>query len=144
MSTGRIRERFKAALCHNTYNVIAFAINFGGIEHGVFVKYRYQQTGRAYQSAAWQVMRPGVKTDPKAHWQDHGNKTFYVYTPVRESKEPQRLAAIEWASKRYGFDPQDWVRSPFSDAWLPRSVLDAALRGLDEYEAALDQTAEAD
>jgi hypothetical protein len=86
-----------------------------------------QETGRAYQPAAWQVIRPGFRTDPNGYWRDYGHKTFNVYG--REQKEAKRLEAIAWASERYDFDPEDWVPSPFGRAsgWFPRPVLEAAL-----------------
>jgi hypothetical protein len=120
------REQLRAARVFNDHDIATIAKGLGLL--GVFVGYRAQQTGRAYQSAAWRVYRVGFKTDPKAHWRDYGNKTFSVYTPVRENREPQRLAAIEWASERYRLDLADWVQSPFSrDGWFPRPVLEAAL-----------------
>jgi hypothetical protein len=120
------REQLRAARVFNDYDIAKIAEGLGLVS--VYVGYRAQQTGRAYQAAAWQVYRAGFKTDPKAHWRNYGNKTFYVYTPVRENREPQRIAAIEWASERYRLDPADWVQSPFGrDGWFPRPVLEAAL-----------------
>lgn len=90
----------------------------GGLH--VWVGYSPADTGRAYRSAKWQVCRVGFKTDASASawWGDNGNKTFNVYR--REEKESQRLAAIEWATKRYGIE--EWEKSPFG-SYHPKGTL---------------------
>lgn len=83
----------------------------------VFVIYRPQMTGRAHQNAAWQVIRPGYKTDSQGSWRDNGHKTFNVWakgnSTHNEVKEQQRLAAIAWSTEKYGIT--EWVRDPFGD-----------------------------
>lgn len=88
-------------------------------EAGIYLSYRTQQLGRAYQSAAWQVLRPGYKTDPGGHWQDHGQKTFSVYQP-REEKDAVLEQAKAWVSERYGI--KGWERTPFGD-YVPAGTM---------------------
>ena len=92
----------------NPHNASTFAKEGGGL--GVYLSFRPVQRGRAYQSAAWRVVRPGSRTapSPDAHWRDLGHKTFTIYSsPDREVAEQQ---AREWASKRYGVE--EWVKVP--------------------------------
>lgn len=84
----------------------------------VFISYSAQVTGRAYRNAKWHVVRIGYQTDPRAHRQNNGHKTFDIYR--REEKEPQRLAALAWATGRYGIT--DWVRDPFGDYHSKRTM----------------------
>lgn len=86
--------------------------NFAG--HGnVFIRYRSAAQSSAGQTAAWQVIRPGFKTDISAHWTDHGNKTFDVWG--RDDKATQFEAAKAWAAERYGIT--EWARTPFG-TWM--------------------------
>lgn len=100
---------------HGIVNPWIFCNRGGG---KVFISYSPQITGRAYQSARWQVISPGRKTDPDGHYRDNGHKTFSVNSFAGKGthskiKEQQRLAAIAWATEKYGID--DWVRDPFGD-----------------------------
>lgn len=72
----------------------------------VFVSYG---PGDKWFSPRWQVVRPGFKTDPDAHWKDNGHKTFYVWR--RDEKAAQLEAAKAWAGEKYGIT--EWARSPF-------------------------------
>jgi hypothetical protein len=96
---------------------------------GVYIDYRPYQGGRASQSAAWQVVRPGFKTDPNGHWRDYGHKTFTVY--VTEEKEARLAEAIEWATKRYGIT--EWVKGPAGFGgtyYVPKATYDVAMAAL--------------
>lgn len=77
---------------------------YGAAQRGestIYIDYRPQQNGRAYQCAAWQVVdASGKKTDPGGHWQDYGHKTFNVFR--RERRASQLEAAKAWAAERYG------------------------------------------
>ena len=105
-------ELLRSLRIFNPYDAATFASRRGGA--GVYIAYRPQQTGRAYQPAAWQVIRPGFRTDPDSHWRDGLNKTFVVFEPRPGShmsdKELQRAAAEEWASDRYKV--AGWVKIP--------------------------------
>ena len=90
-------------------------------EPQVCIIYRSQRTGRASCSAAWQILRPGYQTDPKGHWTNSYNKTFWCYN-TGEDKEPQRLSAIAWATERY--DITEWERSPFG-SYHPKGTMKA-------------------
>lgn len=81
------------------------------------VVYRPTQQGRAYQSAAWQILRPGFKTDARGHWTNNWMKTFDVY--ALEEREAQRLAAIAWATEQYHIT--EWAKSPITLSRGPRS-----------------------
>jgi len=130
MSVKLTRERLRAARIINDWDLAKVIQGLGGF--GVFVGYRSQDHGRIYTPAAWQVIRPGFRTDPKGHWSDYGRKTFLVGTPVREFKDPVRLEAIGWASKRYQLDPEDWLPSPLGRAsgWFPGPDLREALEAI--------------
>lgn len=107
-----LRELLRTVNVHNDYNLIGIQ------KHSPFVRYRPQQTGRVSLSAAWQVVVPGYKTDPKAHWQDHGNKTFIVHG--QQAKDETFAEARAWAEARFG--PITWVKTPYgawtSETWL--------------------------
>lgn len=90
----------------NPHNASTFAGERGGA--GVYVTYRPEQRGRVYTFAAWQVVRPGYKTDPGGHWMDHGHKTFGVRSVQERSAVLEE--ALEWASRRYGVT--DWEKIP--------------------------------
>ena len=87
-------------------------------KHTPIVSYRSQQAGRSWLSAAWQVWLPGYNTDPKAHWQDHGNKTFIIYG--RQDKDETFAEARAWAEEKFG--PITWVKTPYGswtgETWL--------------------------
>jgi hypothetical protein len=130
MSAKITRERLRATRIFNDHDLAKVIQALGGF--GVFVGYRQQENGRIYTSAAWQVFRPGFQTDPKGHWRDYGAKTFLVGNPIREYKDPKRLEAIAWASKRYQLDPEDWLPSPLGRAsgWFPGPDLRKALEAI--------------
>jgi len=130
MSVKLTREQLRAARIINDWDLAKVIQALGGF--GVFVSYRPQDHGRVYTPAAWQVIRPGFRTDPKGHWSDYGHKTFLVGVPVREFKDPVRLEAIVWASKRYQLDPEDWLPSPLGRAfgWFPGPDLRKALEAI--------------
>lgn len=86
----------------NSYDLIRAYAEATGTEVLPYIAYRRQVTGRGYKSAAWQIHRPGFKTDdgPNPHWRDYGNKTFNVFS--RDQKQPQLEAAKAWVAERYG------------------------------------------
>ena len=99
---------------HNPHNVAAE----GGAK--LFIYYRCQETGRAYQSAAWQVCGIGFKTGPKGDsWRDGGDKTFSIWD-VRQQKASKLEEAKAWAKKRVGI--KSWERDVFG-AWHPKGTL---------------------
>lgn len=95
------------------------------------ILYTAAERGRGYRSACWRISRKGYETDPKAHWRDYGNKTLNVYEGA--GKESQRLAAIKWASNRYGVT--EWSRTPFG-AYAPSAFVKARLAQLKEFAKA--------
>lgn len=129
MNQKQLRERLRAARIFNEHGIARLAQGLG--LSGVYLKYRPQETGRAYQSAAWQVVHVGFQTDPGGYWRDHGHKTFDVRG--REQKDEQRAAAIGWASERYGYDPEQWKPGPWGRAagWFPGPELDAVLEAVE-------------
>ena len=100
----------------NIINAHDLAKRSGGLM--LVASYRPAENGRASSSAQWSVWRVGHQVDPNAHWQDHGSKVFTV--SGCEQKEPQRLAAIKWASEKYGID--EWEKSPFG-SYHPKGIL---------------------
>ena len=100
-------------------------------EHGeVYIGY---DPGDRWQGARVQVVRPGFKTDsnPKAHWQDRGHKTFDLFGIPGDTKAQQRDAAIEkakeWAGQRYGIT--EWAKTPF-DTWMDKGYVERRLAEL--------------
>ena len=100
----------------NIYSPYSLAKN---IPLHVFIVYVYADR----RNAKWQVCRTNAQTDPKGWWGDDGWKTFDVYS--RKEKEPQRLAAIGWASSR--FKIAEWERSPFG-SYHPKGTLASATK----------------
>lgn len=125
---------------YNPHNASQFAKERGGV--GVYLSFRPTQRGRAYLSAAWQVVRPGYKTDasPEAHWTDYGHKTFSVF--MREGRVEAEQQAREWASERYGVE--EWVKVsglpgalyPAQDAAIIKDALKAARKTAKEQARA--------
>lgn len=83
----------------------------------VFNSFEFYGHGRPYIAfapragafpAKWQVHRPGFKTDPDAHWGDHGSKTF---SASGKGDAVAQQKALDWASERYGI--KEWKRDPF-------------------------------
>jgi hypothetical protein len=116
---GEIRLKLTKALLseHGIHNPHNFCTAGGG---KIYIAYSPQITGRAYRSASWQVIMPNGKTDPDGAWCDNGQKSFDVNSVAvpecdtpHKRKEYQRLAAIAWATEKYGID--DWVKDPFGD-----------------------------
>lgn len=125
------RKRLNEAGFVNDHDLATAAATLGLV--GVFVDYRPPEDGRITIAAAWQVIRPGFQTDPKAHWSDYGRKTFTIpWGQVREQKDSMRSEAIAWASQRYRLDPEDWLPSPFGrgSGWFPGPVLRAVLEAV--------------
>ena len=108
---------------HNPHNYSARARDLGGV--GVYLSRRPAQRGRASLVAAWQVIRPGYKTDPDGYWRDAGHKTFNIwdYSTPTQARQAARQAAIDWANQRYGTSA--WVPGPFRGTLIP--VEDKAL-----------------
>ena len=106
-----------------------------GPEPQVYVAYRAQDRGRVYQSAAWQVIQVGFKSDhdPKAFWRDQGHKTFNVYDYETE-KMTQFAAAQAWASDRYHIPV--WERSPWGSYHPAGTIAYAVARAAQEKEMA--------
>jgi hypothetical protein len=116
----KLTDQLAEHQCDNGHNFASAAAKLGG--GSVYITYRTQMTGRAYQCAAWQVVdvkRP-TDTDPSRHWRDYGHQTFNVYEP-RKQKASQRDAAIAWAAEYTNTAPADWVPGPFSGTVVLKS-----------------------
>lgn len=100
------------------------------VDHHIvpIISYSPGQRGRAYECACWQVSQGSIPTDPNAHWRDYGRKTFDVYH--KDDKNPQREAAIAWASEHFGVT--EWKREPFGSL-MPVEFVDARLKQLTEW-----------
>ena len=111
------------------YNAHGFA------GHGnVYIVYTPNDNMRGGLSARWQVDRPGYRTDPDAHWQDRGCKTFDLFNVGGTHKEKKEIAFAEakaWASERYGIT--EWARTPFG-SWMDANFVKARLKELLEAE----------
>lgn len=85
----------------------------------------YRKTDR-HLYARWLVTRVGYKTDPEGgHFLDGHNKTFLVVSA--DQKQSELVLALSWASEKYGYPPDEWVKTPFG-SWAPKTALDTALR----------------
>ena len=84
----------------------------------------WTQTARPALCRVWS---PFFETDPRAHWSDHGCKTF-----VGNRAESMPLA-LAWAQEKYGVS--EWAPSPFGGAKVPKEIRDAAKRAVLEAEA---------
>lgn len=110
----------------NTYDQ---CVGFGGDVIVLF--YQRNEYGRFSRSAAFQVGRykdgHGMATDPYAHWQDSGHKTFLVSANHREGETPHQAKmrtlaeAIQWVTKKYG--KREFVRNRMGD-WVEKRVND--------------------
>jgi hypothetical protein len=99
-----------------------------------YIWYRRVLPGRGYQPAAWQVIRPGFRTDPDGYWRDHGHKTFTVYS--RDDRIAKGEEAKEWASKQYGI--AEWkktTRLQTHGALFPAYVVDWIETKIKEHKA---------
>lgn len=86
----------------------------------VYLTYHPNEYGRRGRFARWAVVRPGFKTDPTAHWEDRGCKTFTVYE--RDHKPVQLAEAKAWAGERYGVEA--WATIPGLPGYVfPASVV---------------------
>lgn len=126
LSATKLRELLRSVGVVNAYL-------FAKVEGSpVYIDYRVEERGRAYQSAAWQVSRCGFKTDPDAHWRDAGKKTFLVHG--RDKKAPQEAAAKTWASERFGVT--EWAKTPFG-TWMEKAFVERRLAELLERAEAV-------
>lgn len=82
----------------------------------------YYHTASKWRLPGWRVVRMKngreLRTDPKAHWEDRGMKTFNFCAP-RLEKEPKLREAIAWAHAQYG--RRDFVRNRMGD-YVEREV----------------------
>lgn len=118
MSAKKLRELLADAGVHNDYQLTKMIMPTPPI-------IAYRKTNR-HQFARWIVARHGYKTDPEhGHFLDGYNKVFPI-TPVI-SRDAQLIRAREWASEKYGYTIDEWVKTPFG-SWAPKDVLEAALR----------------
>lgn len=94
------------------------------------VCYRQQMTGlHASQSAAWQVIKPGVRTNPHGHWMDQYQKTFIIHS--RDERRARLNDALAWAAQQY--DVREYVRPDGEVSWAWRRVQRAQLRISGDY-----------
>lgn len=118
----KLSEALRAKDIFNDHNLL---VRFGKHGQNVGISYSPTDNSRGGTYAHTSVYRPGFKTDPNAHWQDHGCKTFNDKAAV---SIPQ---AIAWATERYKIDK--WVPSPFDrNDKIPEYVLIAAKKFLKE------------
>lgn len=106
---------------HHIYNEHTFATavrNRGGV--GVFISFLAATTGRASESAKFQVIDPGKRTDPDAFWRDNGHKTFMPYSHNGD-KAQTRVAAVAWAAEYTGTEVDQWVPGPFRGSVVLKS-----------------------
>lgn len=83
-------------------------------EPKVFIVYYIATSGLGSSYAQWVAYRPGHRIGRD------GGKSFSIPRP-REQKESQRLAAIAWATERWGV--KGWEKSPFG-SWHPKGTLE--------------------
>lgn len=110
MTSRAQQETYELLHLVNDYDLLSAYARTTGLPVPAMVSYRRAQTGRAYHPAAWQVIRPGYRTDPAGHWRDGYHRTFPVVTAT--DKKSQLTAAQRWAEWRYydGAAP-GWART---------------------------------
>jgi hypothetical protein len=122
----RTSGKLQALQIYNPHNAASYAAKHGGL--GVYLHRRLQQPGRGFVSAAWQVCRPGYKTNPDGHWQDNGHQTFTI--GLRHTAAEAETAAKAWAEERYGIT--EWAKIPgLRRAWFPAgdaAIVEAAVK----------------
>jgi hypothetical protein len=89
------------------------------------ISYIPADNGRGGHSARWMVYRLGYLTDPKGHWQDHGNKAFTV--PGVAWREEKLRDAQEWCRIRYRV--REWAKTPFGD-WMDAGFVERRMKEL--------------
>ena len=101
-------DALQAIHIFNPHNATAQALN-AGVGNGIYLSRRAQESGHwsTFQSAAWQVISVQGQTDPEAHWQDYGQKTFLI---DRWSEEGALNAAKTFAAENYGIT--EWAKIP--------------------------------
>lgn len=82
---------------HNSHNLASV------VGSKLFISYTPADHGRlTSRYAYWAVGGIGFNTDPSAHWQDHGCKTFTVR--CREDKKTELNNAKAWVKEKYNLD----------------------------------------
>jgi hypothetical protein len=119
----KLADALRAAGIHNTWHLVG-----RGRPYLSFTPYQ----GRGGGGDWWQVVVPGRKTDPNAHWMQHGNKTFTVfrYSEAGKTRAENKAAALTaakaWVEERFGISSDAWVPSPFgAGEYVPRDLLEA-------------------
>lgn len=103
------------------YNDHGLVARFGTAKKDdLFLSYDAPERARC---GGTRVHSPSHQTDPKAHWQDWGCKSF------TGGRTESLAEAQEWAAKTYGIT--EWSASPFSSsARVPTHILKAAKAAL--------------
>lgn len=123
ISAKRLREQLEAKRIHNDHGFSKVVSPTPPmISH---------QTSQRWHSSNWRVWRVGVKVNPNAHWSDNGAQSFIIQPTRGETPGQAKIRtfteAIAWASEKYGYTPDEWVKAPFG-AWMPKDALEQALR----------------
>jgi hypothetical protein len=96
----------------------------------IYLSYRTAETGRASQSAAWQVIDVNGKSDPNAHWRDYGNATFSLWNRTENQKRLDE--AKKFATEKYGI--KEWEKGgPYGD-WFPEGTLAMAAHATEAFD----------
>lgn len=116
----RASEALRDVGIFNPWLASEYARQRGG--RGIYIDRRPAETGRASQSAAWQVIRPGFMTNSEGHWRDYGHKTFDVFRRNQDDAALEQAKA--WAAEEFGIS--EWERVVgLGRAWFPKG--DAAI-----------------
>ena len=75
----------------------------------LYIDYSPQDIGQGGRSSHWSVVGIDFHTDPDAHWQDNGNKSFLVWG--RTDKDSKLQEAMDWVKEIHGIT--EWERDPF-------------------------------
>jgi hypothetical protein len=117
VAMSKLTEQFRTVGVFNAWE-------FAG-KGNVYIEYFAGESGRGCRCARFQVVRPGYKTDPDAHWQDNYCKTVTCWG--RSDKE-RALAEIKaWASHRY--DIKEWARTPYG-SWMDAKFVESRIAEL--------------
>ena len=119
-----LRDRLRKVGVINTHDLLK---KFGVPGKTDVAVHYYRPEPRMVRGPHSNVFSPSHKTDPQAHWSDHGCKAF-TGNRAESSEE-----AIAWATEKYGI--KEWVPDPTGMAVrVPKSVRDAVMAALEKVE----------
>lgn len=124
MKRTKLEEQLRAIGIINTHDLLT---EFAAKGEDVTVQFEGADNSRGGHPPRARIWAPNRKTDPKAPWYNHGNKTF---AGGRLESVPQALA---WACEYTGTKLADWGADPTRrNGFVLRVVRERALAKIKE------------